>query len=142
MAAFTDYLENALLNHVLRNPTGPAFARPASVWVALFNLATTDALTSGGIGQGEVSNSGTGYARQAVVFTDPTITPGQCANNADITFPTATAGWGTVTHIAIFDVSTYGSGNALFHGPLATPKTINTGDTFRFLTGQLIVGLD
>lgn len=140
MAAFTNYLETALLNHVLRVVGGgPAFARPASVHVALFISATTDGLTSGGVGEGEVANAG-GYARQAVQFTVPAS--GQCSNTADITFPTASGGWGTVTHIAIFDNATYGTGNALFHAPLATPKTINTGDTFRFLINQLIVGLD
>lgn len=144
MAAFTDYLEAALLTHILRSPSGSAFARPTAVWVGLFFQATTDSLTSGGGNggpPGEVSTlGGSAYTRMGVTFSVPAS--GQVSNTADITFPVAGAGWGTITHLAIFDTQTYGVGNALFHGPLATPKTINTGDTFRFLTGQLIVGLD
>ena len=145
MAAFTDYLENALLDHVLRQSAGgPAYARPASVWVGLFVLPTTDTLTSGGgngVGQGEVTSlGGSAYARQQVTFSAPSS--GQCSNTVDIVFPTAGGtGWSTVTHVAIFDNSGYGTGQALFHGQLATSKTVNNGDTFRFLAGQLVVGL-
>ncbi len=137
MSAFSDFLEASLLNHTLRNV---AYTSPTSVFVALFNSATTDTVTTGGTGQGEVSTSGTAYTREAVTFAAPS--GGQVVNTADITFSTATASWGTVTHVAIFDNVTVGSGNCLYHGPLATPKTVNTSDTFRFLASQLIVGLN
>lgn len=136
MAAFSNYLEENLLKLVLMNT---AWTQPVSVCVALFTAATTDGVTTGGAGQSEVANSGA-YARQAVTFGN--YASGQVSNTAAIVFPTATAGWGTVTHIGIFDNTGYGLGNCLFHGPLATPKTINTGDTFQFLAGQLLVGLD
>jgi hypothetical protein len=136
MAAFSDYLEDTLLNHTLRNVAYPVVP---SVYVALFISATSDTTTTGGTGQGEVNTAGTGYARQGpVVFSAPS--GGQVSNTVDIVFPTALAGWGTVTHVAIF---TAVSGlQCLYHAPLATPKTVNTGDTFRFLAGQLIVGLN
>ena len=136
MAAFSDFLETALLNHTLRNI---AYAPAAAVYVGLFTSATSDGTTTGGAGQGEVSNVGTAYARQAVTFGVPAS--GQTSNTADIIFPTATSGWGTVTHCAIFDNATYGAGNCLYHGPLATPKTVNIGDTFRYLSAQLVIGL-
>lgn len=52
-----------------------------------------------------------------------------------MTFPTATANWGTVTHIGLFDAST--SGNLLFHRALAASKVVNDGHIFRINAGEL-----
>ena len=129
MAEFSNYLENALINAVLRNTT---YTSPATVYVSLYTSDPTDA-DSGT----EVSTSGTGYARTAVTFGAPSN--GVSTNSADVTFPTATASWGTVTHIGIHDAST--SGNLLFHTPLDTAKTIDSGDIFKITTGNLSVTL-
>ncbi len=136
MSAFTNYLEDALLNHTLRNV---AYTSPTNVWVALFTTPTTE-------GGGGTEVAGGSYARiPAVVlagnfggFTAPS--GGACSNTNDIVFPTATAGWGTVTHAAIMDASV--AGNMLYHGPLAASKTVNNGDTLRFLSGSFVVGLN
>ena len=129
MAEFSNYLENALINAVLRNTS---YTSPATVYVSLYTTDPTDA-DSGT----EVSTSGTGYARTAVTFGAPSN--GVSTNSADVTFPTATAGWGTVTHIGIHDALT--SGNLLFHTPLDTSKTIDSGDIFKITTGNLSVTL-
>jgi len=129
MAEFSNYLENALINAVLRNTS---YTSPATVYVSLYTSDPTDA-DSGT----EVSTSGTGYARTAVTFGAPSN--GVSTNSADVTFPTATASWGTVTHIGIHDAST--SGNLLFHTPLDTSKTIDSGDIFKITTGNLSVTL-
>ena len=129
MAEFSNYLENALINAVLRNTT---YTSPATVYVSLYVSDPTDA-DSGT----EVSTSGTGYARTAVTFGAPSN--GVSTNSADVTFPTATASWGTVTHIGIHDAST--SGNLLFHTPLDTSKTIDSGDIFKITSGNLSVTL-
>jgi hypothetical protein len=129
MAEFSNYLENALINAVLRNTT---YTSPATVYVSLYTSDPTDA-DSGT----EVSTSGTGYARTAVTMGAPS--DGVSTNSADVTFPTATASWGTVTHIGIHDAST--SGNLLFHTPLDTSKTIDSGDIFKITTGNLSVTL-
>ena len=129
MAEFSNYLENALINAVLRNTT---YTSPATVYVSLYTSDPTDA-DSGT----EVSTSGTGYARTAVTFGAPSN--GVSTNSADVTFPTATASWGTVSHIGIHDAST--SGNLLFHTPLDTSKTIDSGDIFKITTGNLSVTL-
>ena len=129
MAEFSNYLENALINAVLRNTT---YTSPATVYVSLYTSDPTDA-DSGT----EVSTSGTGYARTAVTFGAPSN--GVSTNSADVTFPTATASWGTVTHIGIHDAST--SGNLLFHTPLDTAKTIDSGDIFKIESGNLSVTL-
>ena len=129
MAEFSNYLENALVNAVLRNTT---YTSPATVYVSLYTSDPTDA-DSGT----EVSTSGTSYARTAVTFGAPSN--GVSTNSADVTFPTATASWGTVTHIGIHDAST--AGNLLFHTPLDTAKTIDSGDIFKISTGNLSVTL-
>jgi hypothetical protein len=129
MAEFSNYLENALINAVLRNTS---YTSPATVYVSLYTSDPTDA-DSGT----EVSTSGTGYARTAVTFGAPS--DGVSTNSADVTFPTATASWGTVSHIGIHDAST--SGNLLFHTPLDTSKTIDSGDIFKITTGNLSVTL-
>jgi len=59
--------------------------------------------------------------------------------SADITFPTATASWGTVGWIGIYDAST--SGNLLYHTPLDVAKTIDSGDIFKITAGNLSVTL-
>lgn len=125
MAALTDYLENALVNEVLR---GIDYVPPTAVHVALFTSATSDA------GAGTEVTGG-GYARQPITFTAPT--DGVSANSADISFTNMPAG--TVTHIAIMDAAT--AGNMLFHGPLAAGKTVNTGDTLTIAAGDLTASL-
>ena len=127
MAEFSNYLENAVINAVLRNTT---YTSPATVYVSLYTTDPTDADTGTEV-------SGGSYARTAVTFGVPSN--GVSTNSADVTFPTATAGWGTVTHIGIHDAST--SGNLLFHTVLDVSKTIDSGDIFKITTGNLSVTL-
>ena len=129
MAEFSNYLENALINAVLRNTT---YTSPTTVYVSLYTSDPTDADTGT-----EVSTSGTSYARTAVTFGAPSN--GVTTNSADVTFPTATASFGTVTHIGIHDASS--AGNLLFHTPLDTSKTIDSGDIFKITSGNLSVTL-
>ena len=127
MAEFSNFLENALINAVLRNTT---YTSPATVYVSLYTSDPTDADSGTEV-------SGGSYARTAVTFGAPSN--GVTTNSADVTFPTATASFGTVTHIGIHDAST--SGNLLFHTILDNSKTIDTGDIFRITTGNLSVTL-
>ena len=131
-AAFSDYLETELVDHVFRNAA--IFAAPANVYVALFTSATTDA-------GGGTEVSGGSYAREAVGTTSGwTGSGGATDNAADVDFGTATANWGTVTHTAVMDAAT--AGNMLFHGALTASKTVNNGDSFKFAIGALDVSLD
>ena len=59
-------------------------------------------------------------------------------NVAEIAFTTATAGWGTVTDVAIVDTAS-GAGNILYYGALTASKVVNSGDTFKFNAGDLDV---
>ena len=127
MAEFSNYLENALVNAVLRNTT---YTSPTTVYVSLYTTDPTDADTGTEV-------SGGSYARTAVTFGAPSN--GVTTNSADVTFPTCTASWGTVTHVGIHDAST--AGNLLFHTPLDTSKTIDSGDIFKITSGNLSVTL-
>ena len=127
MSEFSNYLENALINATLRNT---AYTSPSAVYVALFTSDPTDA------GSG-TEVSGGSYARKQATFSAPSN--GVTSNSADITFDQATANWGTVSHIGIFDASS--SGNLLYHTPLTSSKTIETGDIFKIATSSLVVTL-
>jgi hypothetical protein len=132
MGAASNYLENKVLDHVL---TSTAYTQP-SRYLALF---TSDPGETGSL-SGEVSTSGTAYARKSVSFA--AASSGTSATNATVTFDAATASWGTITHVAVVDGSTAGSGNVLFYGAVTTSKTIDTGDTFQITSGNLTVSLD
>ena len=127
MAELSNFLENELMDHILRNL---AYTSPTTVYVALYTSDPTDADSGTEV-------SGGSYARQSVAFGAPSN--GAADNSSDITFPTATANWGTVTHIGLHDALT--TGNLLFHSPLAASKTVNDGDTFKINAGDLDVSL-
>jgi hypothetical protein len=132
MSAASNYLENKILDHVL---TATAYTQP-SRFLALY----TDNPGEAGSHANEVSTSGTAYARQAVTFA--AASSGSSATNATVTFPTATANFGTITHVAVVDSDVEGSGNVLFYGAVTTSKTIETGDTFQVSSGNLTISLD
>jgi hypothetical protein len=129
MAEMSNYLENALLNATLNATT---YTAPATVYVSLWTSDPTDA------GSG-TEVSGGSYARTAVSFATASGTSGNVLNDADVTFPTATASWGTVGWIGINDALS--SGNLLYHTALDTSKTIDSGDIFKISTGNLSVTL-
>ena len=109
----------------MRNEAWTAF----NAYVALFTTATTDA-------GGGTEVSGGGYARQLVGLSAASGAGGLTSNAADIVFPTATADWGTVTHVAIMDAAT--GGNMIMHSPLDASKAIAVGDTFKINATELI----
>ena len=127
MSEMSNFLENALINATLRATT---YTSVATVYVSLWTSDPTDA------GSG-TEVSGGSYARTAVTFGAPSN--GASTNSADVTFPTATASWGVVGWIGINDAAT--SGNLLYHSPLDTSKTIDSGDIFKISTGNLSVTL-
>jgi hypothetical protein len=128
MAEFTDFMENKIIDHMLRNQS---YTPPATVYVALFTTATSDA-------GGGTEVSGGAYARQAVTLA--AASGGASENSAEISFPQATADWGTITHAALMDALT--GGNMLMHTALDESKTVNNGDTFKINAGDLDVTVD
>ena len=127
MAEISNYLENALINGTIR---GTSYTAPSTVYVGLYTSDPTDANTGTEV-------TGGSYARQSATFAAPSN--GSSASNADITFPQATANWGTVGWIGILDASS--GGNLLYHTVLDAAKTIETGDIFKIASTNLTVQL-
>ena len=124
-----NYINNGLLNAVLNHAA--MVALPSTVYVALFTANPTDA-------GGGTEVTGGSYARVAVVANTtnfPTTTSESISNATVITFPNATASWGTVTGAAIFDAAT--AGNLLYWAPLTTSQSVGIGVTAEFLANAL-----
>lgn len=116
----SDYLEQGLINWILRAQSAPTFG--ASVHVALHTADPTDAGTGTEV-------SGGNYSRVAVSRAAGSwdAASSRATQNAGaITFPAPNASWGTVTHWAIWDAAT--TGNLLFHGALSQSKVIGATD--------------
>lgn len=142
--ALTDYAENKIVDATLR---GQAIGTPATWYVALYTTCPTD--SSAGV---EVT--GGSYARVAVSAalaqwsgtqsagstTASSGTGGTVSNNGAITFPTPSAGWGTVVCWGIADAST--AGNLWIYSALTTSKTINSGDSVSFSAGAATFQVD
>jgi hypothetical protein len=126
MSDLTNYAENAIGNHVLRNT---ALTSPTTVYLA---LATAVADAEAGTFT-EVSTSGTGYSRKAITFGAPSN--GVFTNSADVTYDAATGSWGTVTHGIIMDA--LAGGNALVVKALSTPAAVTTPNVYEIVAGQL-----
>ncbi len=128
---FANYLEDKVLDHILGKT---AYTMP-TVYVG---LSTADPLDDA---SGLAEPSGGGYARVATTgATWNAAALGSASNAAAITFPQATASWGTVTHFALFDAAT--AGNMIASGALTVSKAIGNGDTAKFDIGQLTTTLD
>jgi len=127
MTKMSNYLENAFVNATLR---GTAYTAPATVYLALYTTDPTDADVG-------VEVTGGAYARQSSAFIVPV--DGATSLAANVTFPQATAGWGTVTHIGLRDALT--GGNLLYYTSLTTARAVLSGDTLGFLSGQLPITL-
>jgi len=127
MAEISNYLENALINATLRNTS---YTSPAAVYISLHTADPTDAGTGTEV-------SGGSYIRQAATFGAPSN--GVSTTTADISYPQATASYGTVGWIGIWDAQT--TGNMLYHTALDTSKAIDTGDIFKIAAGSLTVTL-
>lgn len=126
--SFSDYLEDAVLDHVFRNT---ALTSPTTVYVALYTATPSDA-------GGGTEVSGGSYARTAGTF--GAASGGAIANSSAVTFPQASGSWGTVTHFGIFDAQT--DGNLLAWAALDTGKAIGADDTAEFAIGDLEITLD
>jgi hypothetical protein len=125
MSGLSTYAENKLIDHALGTTT---FTKPTAVYLALF---TTDPQADGS--GTEVSTGG--YARQAVTF--GASSGGAATNSSSEVFTATGADFGRVTHIGIFDAVS--SGNLLFKGALATPRTVVDGESITFAVGAITV---
>lgn len=133
----SDYLQNTIINHVIRNTITSA---GSSTWLALYTSNPTRADT------GTEVTSGSGYARAFIkqqVGTDPPwVLSGDGAggtlayNSYRIDFPTPTGDWGTITHWGLRDASV--GGNLYYYGELTTGSgLIHSGNDVIIFPGRL-----
>lgn len=128
MAEISNYLENKLLDHVLRNTS---YTSPTTVYVGLYTSNPDEGNTGTEV-------SGGSYARQSLSVT--TASGGIVTSSEDVTFPQATGSWGTISHIGLLDALT--SGNLLMYTALTTSKDIESGDVLKIATGSLTASID
>lgn len=120
MASFSDYAENAILDHALSDG---AWTEPAACYLALCTVVPTDASTGSTITEANY----TGYARKEIATTDlSAAASGSKTNSGAITFAACTAGTSTVIGFAICDAATVG--NIIMWGTV-TSKVIDTSNT-------------
>jgi hypothetical protein len=110
--------------------TTSSVTRPTAWYLGLFTTAPGEA-------GGGTEVSGGSYAREAVTFS---VSGDTATNTAALEFAVATADWGTITHVAVFDASS--GGNQIAYAALTTSKTIATGDVLRVPAGDLDITLD
>lgn len=126
------YTSNILLNLAFGATAWPG-GKPATLYFALLTSAPT--VDGGGT---EVSAGGyqrVGVAADGSAFTAIVTAGDPLVSSADITFPQATASWGAVTYLAIYDAAS--GGNLLFFVPLSAARTININDVPKFVAGAL-----
>jgi hypothetical protein len=130
MGAFSNYLENKILDWV----NGSAFPSQLSAsWIQLFNGSPE-----------ETGSGGTGlYTRVSVAAGGWTTTTGATAtitNTNAIVMNASAATSAYADNFGVFDSSA--SGNLLFYGALAVPKTVSVGDEIRFNASSLTIRID
>jgi hypothetical protein len=129
MAGFTNAYELTVLDAAV----------VAAHHLALF---TTDPGETGVV-TGEVSTTGTAYARIVTTGLWAAAASGAIANNAALEFVEATgAGFGHVTHWGLCSAGTAGVADVQIYGELTTHLTVASGETVRFAIGDLTITLD
>ena len=130
MTAFSDYLENEILDHL----RGNTYTAPSALYLGLYTSDPQD--DDSGT---EIPLDETGYSRQAIEFLAPVT--GFIDNTGQVQFTASGGGWGTITHAAVFD-GTGAAANMLWHEALSASKTVNDTDTLTFASGAVTLSLD
>jgi hypothetical protein len=120
--------------------TGLSSSGEAAVLTPLTTTAYVSLHTAdpGNTGGSEVSTTGTGYVRQGpIAFASAGNNPTVASNSAILTYPAATAAWGTIGWFGIWTAASGGTFQG--SGALTTPKAVNSGDTARFAANALTI---
>lgn len=133
--SMSDNFEKKVLDYIFRSSSMGLDA--SNVWIGLHTVSPTDSTTGTEV-------TGGSYARVAVLrngtgFTAAAGATATTANVATITFPVATAGWGTVVAFSINDAAA--AGNQMYWGSL-TPVAVASADTVIFNPATLSITQD
>jgi len=116
---------NFQINQIADREFGRVNQPPLNYFVGLL---TTTPLPDG-TNVVEVSTVATGYARQILANNKTALTVsnnGQVSNITGIDFPVATASWGVITDVGIFDSAS--GGNLLYFSTQPNSKPFDAGD--------------
>lgn len=133
MAGLSDYAEEAILDDIFNISS---WTKPASMYVALLTAAPSDAgggteVSGNAYARVQVTNDGTTWSRSASTV----------SNGVAITFPSPSpSGWGTVTHVALYDAAS--SGNLICWAALTSNLVTAAGTAPNFPSGDLTFTLD
>ena len=133
--SFFNYLENAVLDHIVGKTT---YALP-TCYIGLSSGAAPNE-----DGTGVTEPVGGSYARVSTAGADWNAASAGATSNANaITFAQATADWSAganLTYLVAYDAVT--AGNPLFYGALTVAKPVLNGDTASFPAGDIDITLD
>jgi hypothetical protein len=137
MANISNYLEEAILNHIMRNTE---YVRPSAVYAGLVtNIATDEDLENG-----TLTNEITAYTgnRKPITFKEPTQVDGKATIYNDGVIDFVNMPSTIIKYIIVCDAAT--GGNILYWCPLfeGATKTTNSGDTFRLIDEGLVLDID
>lgn len=129
MAAMSNYLENKLIDFVLR---GITYVPPVNTYIALLTASPSDTnviteVSGGAYARVQVPSNTTNWAGTQGAGSTATSsgTAGTTSNNIAFTFPAPTSNWGDVVGVAVMDAST--AGNVLLQGMLQETVTVSSG---------------
>ena len=144
-ASLTDTYENSMIDWLLRAQT---LTPPTTgAYIGLFTTCPTDSTAGTEVSGGSYARvnyaaslanwAGTQGAGTTVASSG---TSGTTSNNNAITFPTATADWGTVNCFGYFTASS--GGTLIFYAALTASRNITNGSTASFAAGTLTFQID
>jgi len=133
--SFTDYMENALLDHIFGGQSTPAVG---TLYLALSSTTPSDD------GTNFTEPSEASYARAAILANNtnfPAAVAGSIKNGgASISFPKALESWtGPLTHFGIFNAMT--NGDLLAYGALTSSQSVVVGNVFTIPVDELVINL-
>lgn len=126
MVGLSNATAQDLADHLFGKAT---FTAPTNIYVGLYTSAPTDA-------GGGTEVTGGSYARVSTSASDwnAATSAGLTDNTNAITFPTATASWGTVVAVGLFDAASSGTLLAWKDG---LSQAVASGVTVEFAAGNL-----
>lgn len=144
-AALTDTYENSMIDWLMRAQT---LTPPTTgAYIALFTTCPTDSAAGTEVSGGSYAR--VNYAaslanwagtQAAASTTASSGTGGTTSNNNAVTFPAATADWGTVNCVGYMTASS--GGTLIWYTALTAARNITNGSTASFATAALTFQID
>ncbi len=141
MAGFSKHLAQSVFNMTL-NPAPVAYTPPTALYLGLHTAQPDD------VTYGTEATFG-GYTRAQIANMTSSIVAGATAtdwilrakNASVITFAASTGPDQAISHWAVWDSATPGTGNILYSGAAGSTKTISSGDVLTITNNQLVIDI-